>query len=185
MTQLIFFAILAIAVTSALGFGAMHLAETRRGKLGRVGTVAAKAFAYVSMLASIAWICVQTLALSLFGGFPDGACIDTVSSSVSSPHGSYSATMFSRDCGAITSSRELRPNVLLRDRANAVKFNKDEIVMRTDWLGRERDDVVYHGELTRIRWITDGHLEIQTSTGKPGARSWNGITISYKAAAAQ
>jgi hypothetical protein len=151
----------------------------------RLLTLTQKAVCKIAIIVSILATIGLTIVMCIFtalGSFADGLCGDNVSMQAVSSGGSYIAYGFVHDCGAVTSSGEMQPLILLRDKFHPIEYKDDEIVFRKNWLGQDIDRVVFQGAVTGLKWLSDNHLQIEYRTRDRGLgmTSLNGVKISYK-----
>lgn len=191
MLDIILICTILLCLTLGIGFALLGIANASE-KPSRIRSRIIKVVAVVIMVGGVCFSGLIFLALTL-SSFSDSMCADEIMEQIVSPSGTNIVYVFTRDCGAVTSSGEMLPNVMLRDRLHPVQFQDRQIVARTDWLGRDLVQDVYYGELDSIKWLSDNHLQIQLPRGwqsnvrlqlapsnkAPGLTSWNGIKISY------
>ena len=121
-------------------------------------------------------------ALAGIGEAFENMCGDNIYQTFPSPNGDYVAYVYTRDCGAITTSYEMMPLILLRPRSAPIVYDHEHIAPRTTWLGGEINDHIFRGDFSDLRWLSNNHLLIELSGERFvfGEDSWENVKISYK-----
>ena len=173
-----------VAIVIGIGLFISGLCEIYEAKIGHLASRFIKFAAGFLSVAALVLVCLTFLSGQFFGFWED-MCGDSISQSISSPGGTFIATVFSRDCGAVTSSREIVPILLLGDRWHPIQFKNSHIIWRRDWIGREINDVVFSGtsdDTVELTWLTNNHLlvKLPAKSISIGDLSWENVKISYR-----